>query len=180
MVLMYSLIPSYTDVDVEVAVADVDAVDGLAEVDVGYAVIANVVVLLETELSIGQNLLDELGGGLDVSSTLKKLERLVGLDSLVVNVLRVCLNAGRLSQIRLQPHDRARLRTDGRMGVGQDRGAHKAENYRRLHLARDDARNRKREGEGMVERVRSGIALYVRMPMRSSLYEIFRRRRPMT
>lgn len=63
-----------TNVDVECRVVDIEAVDGLLEVDVADTVGANVVVG-HAELGVRKGALDQLSGGLDVVGALEDLER---------------------------------------------------------------------------------------------------------
>lgn len=86
------------DVDVEVGVVDIEAVNGLLEVDVADTVGANVVVG-HTELRLGQDALQQFGGGLYVVATLQDLQRGVGLGGAAGLVL-LCGLGSELIQVQ--------------------------------------------------------------------------------
>jgi len=63
---------SSTYIDVKVSCIDVKTVGGLFEVEVSYSVIADIGVFDKTKLSIGERSLDQVGGNVLGTSTLRK------------------------------------------------------------------------------------------------------------
>lgn len=61
-----------TDIHVEVRVVNIETEDSLPEVDMTYAVCADVAVI-DSELDIGRNCLDKGSGGSDIVVTLDQL-----------------------------------------------------------------------------------------------------------
>lgn len=80
----------HTYVHIEVTICDIDAIYGLAEIDMGNAVGPDIVIVLEPELDTGNYALDKLGGGLEVCRALQEFQRRVGLGGFGVDILRRC------------------------------------------------------------------------------------------
>ncbi|KAI0391845.1 hypothetical protein F5Y17DRAFT_387216 [Xylariaceae sp. FL0594] len=106
--------------------------DGLLEVDVSNAVGADVVVADDAELGIGDDALDELGGGLEVGGALEDEELGVGARLLGVVVLGG-LGDAVVVQVDGPLADTGPGGTRRRVSGGGQGGPEKAEQHDRLH-----------------------------------------------
>jgi hypothetical protein len=121
-------------------------VNGLLEVDVGNAVLANVVVVDDAELDAGGNRLDEVGGRLDVGLTLDHhLDRLGLLGNLGRGVVRK-LRQAELGDVDATL-DNVSLVGVGPMGVSLHVGgeASQTKESERLHFGRSQRAARRDE-----------------------------------
>lgn len=120
-----------THVNVEVSIVNVNAVCLLLEVDVGNAVVANVVVVHQAELSLGHELLESLSGSRDIVLALESLNSRLHSGDGRVGVVGLGgqtegLEADEAASLDL-------LATVGRVGADGGSGAKKAQSDDRLH-----------------------------------------------